>query len=122
MLWSRLRRKKLKPKIPIGVKDRRRYILFKVEPEFQGDLSDLLRKARSKMYGVACGSTINFKVMYFDGSYGIIKCTNKSYNNVIFLLVTCLPEAQGYLRILSVSGSLRKIREVLNREGKPNII
>jgi RNase P/RNase MRP subunit POP5 len=108
----------LKPKIPIGVKDRRRYVLFRVEPGFQGDLSDLLRKARSRMYGVVCGSTIPFKVVFFDGSHGIIKCTNKSYNNVIFLLVASLPEAQGYLRILSVSGSLRKIREVLKGEGK----
>lgn len=112
----------MKPKIPIGVRDRRRYILFKVEPEFQGDLSDLMRRARSRMYGVVCGSTIPFKVMFFDGSYGIIRCSNKSYSNVIFLLVTCLPEAQGYLRILSVSGSLRKIREMLKGEGRPSII
>lgn len=112
----------MKPKIPIGVKDRKRYILFRVEPGFQGDLSDLLRKARSRMYGVVCGSAVPFKVMFFDGSHGVIKCTNKSYNNVIFLLVTCLPKAQGYLRILSVSGSLRKIKEALKKEGKPNII
>jgi len=107
------------------VKEKKRYLLIKVEEEISKEkFESCLKDTFIKLFGIISFVLSGYKFIYFDekNKIAIIKCNldylNKFYSS-IFLLSNKEKLIQAYT--LYTSGTLKKIREVLKNLYKEKV-
>ncbi len=106
----------MKPKIPIDLRERERYVLFAIDPPVE---RINLSASMLRLFGLMGELHVSAKMLAFNGSHGIMKTTNRALSHAILSLVLAIPSSSknGSFRVLRISGTLRKIREELKALG-----
>jgi len=105
-------------KIPIDLKDRRRYISLIAETN-QERLGDLLRGAIRELSGVKGLSTYRFKVIDLGNGKLILKTTESSIHAILSALLTIHYERKAAIDIKGISGTLRKAKSLFKEDSAP---
>ncbi len=112
--------KKLKGLLP-SLRERKRYIKFKViseEPIEYSDLEAAIFNIFLDFYGELGFSKLSLKILkdLWNGETqeGVIKCNNKSVDKVLagLALLSRLGDVRVIFKIIKVSGTIRSLKEV----------
>ena len=106
----------MRPKIPINLKERERYVLFMIDPPVE---RINLPASILRLFGLVGEPHVSAKMLAFNGSYGVMKTTNRALSHAILSLVLAVSQLSegGSFRILRISGTLKKIRKELRTLG-----
>jgi len=105
-------------KIPIDLKDRKRYISLVVEGN-QERLGALLRRAIKELSGMKGLSTYRFNVIDLGGGRLILRTTEKSIHAILSALLMVHYERKAAIDVRGISGTLRKAKSLFREDASP---
>jgi ribonuclease P/MRP protein subunit POP5 len=110
---------------PPTLREKRRYLLVRIEPEGtiidQKDLYYAVSEATTSLWGDVTAAVIMAAVVTSDGQYAIIRCqrgTEQDLSIALSTVTTCcdIPIA---LRMVAASGTIESLREKIRRIKTP---
>ncbi|KQC14591.1 MAG: Rpp14/Pop5 family protein [Methanothrix sp.] len=98
------------------LRDRRRYIAFELEAEgrvSRGELVGEIRAAQSSLFGDLGAAKNRFRMISFDGRFGLIRCSHKRTEECRALLATVgsVAGTRAAIRVRGISGSIKAATE-----------
>ena len=100
----------MKFKIPIEMKERRRYICINTERS-KGELIECLERAINKIAGIK-GALHKFMVISVARDTYLIKTTEPSVKAILTAILLLIYEDNRAINVIGISGTLRKAREL----------
>ncbi len=103
----------MKFKVPIDLKERRRYICVK-HPEGY-PLLDKTRRALAMIGGLKCLSYSRVSVINLDRAISVIRTSENSVKAVLTALLILKYTECSEIDVIGLSGNLRKVKEICSK-------
>ncbi len=101
----------MKFKIPVDMKERRRYICIYTKLS-KGELIGCLKKAINELAGIKGTGFHKFMIISIARDKYIIKAAEPSVKAILTAVLTLVYEDNRVISIIGISGTLRKAREL----------